>query len=99
MSDHPPHRDDRSVTPVGLLNSLLGCDDRARRARSLMITASACVALLALAVIALLALAATLPRAIGFGATGVIGGGLFTALAAVNRGKSLRRRHRDGDKS
>ncbi|WP_211768805.1 hypothetical protein [Kutzneria sp. CA-103260] len=56
-----------------------------------MVTASACAAFLALVII--------LPLALVLGATGAIGGGLFTALTVAFVGKSFSHRHRDGDAS
>lgn len=92
MSTHRSRRDDQSLTPAGLLDSLLGCDERTRRARSLVVTASTCAALLVLVVI--------IPLAIVFGASGAVGGGgLFAALAAVFAGKSFARWRRGGGAS
>lgn len=87
MSARPSRRDDRSLTPAGLIDSLLGSDERTRRAKSLMVTASACTALLTLAIM--------LPLTIVFGATGVVGGGLLTTVSAVLATKSFSHRQRN----
>lgn len=89
MSARPSRRGDGPpLTVVYLLDSLLGCDSRTRRARSLIVTASTCAALLTLTIITAFAIA--------FGIMGAACGGLLTTLIVRFAGRSIRRRRRKG---
>ncbi len=74
-----------------LVDKVLGCDDRTRRAKALMLTLSGCVVIVLMSVMAALELASTSATTAG------LGGGLIAVAAIVwrkMRGARLPQSHR-----
>jgi hypothetical protein len=72
------------IRAIELVDRVLDCDDRTRRARSLLLTMAFCAVLVLAAVIT--------PLVLALGAYGAVGGITATALSGLLVRRSIRRR-------